>query len=145
MFDIGCVKPLVDTLRDFQVYQIICLEYEDTRLYAEVIQVAAARQTCWVRPLVLVVSSSSITETELQLGYGDQTLQFYDLRQGADLLWPTKLFREALDTEVLPLLLQLESQDHKADHQTAALAARQRLQQFIHQVWQAHPGMFQAK
>jgi len=132
----------VDTLKDFQVYQIICLEYEDTRLYAEVIQVATARQTCWVRPLVLVVSS---TEAELQLKYGDQTLQFYDLRQGADLLWPTKLFREALDTEVLPLLLQLESQAHKTAHQAATLAARQRLQQFMHQVWQAHPGMFQAK
>lgn len=133
----------MDALSDFQVYQIICLEYEDTRLYAEVIQVAAARQTCWVRPLVLIVSSK--TELGPELGYEDETRQFYDLRQGVDLLWPIKLFRVALDIEVLPLLMQLESQDHQTDHQAATFAARQKLHQFIRQVWQAQPGMFQAR
>ncbi len=36
---------------NFQAGQIVFLEYGDSRLYAEVIQVVVERNLCWVRPL----------------------------------------------------------------------------------------------
>jgi hypothetical protein len=40
----------------FQPRQIVCLEHETTRLYAEIIEFVEARQVCWVRPLMLAVA-----------------------------------------------------------------------------------------
>ncbi|HEY9846219.1 MAG TPA: hypothetical protein V6D03_08480 [Candidatus Caenarcaniphilales bacterium] len=124
----------MDNLTQFQVYQIVCLEHKDTSLYAEVIQVAAQRQTCWVRPLILVVCSDS-TEQTLGLPLDPE---IYDLRQQADLLWPARLFRAVLDTEALPLLARMQAWEcPKANTGTATLAAHQQFKQFIQQAWQA--------
>jgi len=73
--------------------QIVCLEHRGTYLYAEVIQVVVSRQVCWVR-----------CDGHLSDGFQpyDQMSQLYDLRGVADLLWPVKFFRPAL--EVIPLL-----------------------------------------
>lgn len=127
-------KGLVDST-DFQAGQIVCLEHEDTCLYAEVIQLSTLRQRCWVRPLILVVPTTQSGE----IGCGDEAT--YNLRQGVDLLLPVTLFRVALDTEVFPLLAQLESQDPKPEVQIAWVA-RHQLNQFIQQVWQACPSDF---
>jgi hypothetical protein len=111
-------------LDNFKPYQIVCLKYEATCLYAEVIQVISARKMCWVRPLILVRAIDY-----LEIG------TTYDLRQTADLIWPVSLFCPALDTEVIPLLAQLAPLDSSCeDIQTA----RQQLHVFMRQVWQAY-------
>ena len=117
---------------NFQPSQIVCLDHEGTRLYAEVIQIVESRQVCWARPLMLAVSPV----------YTDPVLEqptLYDLRQAADLLWPLSLFRPALDTEVVSLLAQLQKSKTQSDNNQ--LTNRQ-LNLFIRQVWQAHPNNF---
>lgn len=116
----------MDFTCDFQPRQIVCLEHEATRLYAEVIQVVESRQVCWVRPLLLGEFPSSYPPLEPQLS---------DLRPSADLLWPLALFRPAIDTEVLPLLVQLLASEPQTEREPVA---QQQFNQFIRQVWQFH-------
>jgi hypothetical protein len=118
----------MDSDFDFQANQIVCLEYEGVYLYGEVIQVVTSRQLCWVRPLMLV---NLISDDEHTL---------WDLRDGADLLWPLSLFRVAFDTEVIPFLMELHSLDD-TDGKEAILAHR-KLREFIGQIWQAYPSVF---
>lgn len=120
----------MDFSRDFQPRQIVCLEHQDTRLYAEVIQVVESRQLCWVRPLLLVKFTFN-HEPNINLPLN---LPLYDLRYSADLLWSLTSFRPALDTEVIPLLVQLEALAPPADR---SLGSQQQFNQFIRQVWQA--------
>ncbi|QIZ72567.1 hypothetical protein [Oxynema aestuarii] len=108
----------------FQACEIVCLEYEHTRLYAEVIETIAERQMCWVRPLVLVVGESA---------------RLYDLRQGADLVWPASRFRVALDTEVIPLLGELNAPDRAIADKTQG---HQQLRRFVDRLWRAYPDDF---
>lgn len=131
----GAISPI----SDFQPRQIVCLEHEATRLYAEVVEVIASRQICWVRPLMLVISSEDDNPlTDLS----SEPLRVYDLRQGADLLWPASLFRAALDTEVISLLVELENPDTlKQDNN---LDAHQQLSCFVRKVWQAYRSVFSA-
>ncbi len=79
---------------NFQAGQIVFLEYGDSRLYAEVIQVVVERNLCWVRPLLLVIQES-------------EARQVSDLRSTSDLLWAINLFQPALDTEVIELYTQI--------------------------------------
>jgi hypothetical protein len=118
----------------FQPSQIVGLEHQETCLYAEVIQVVTSRQICWVRPLLLAVGMAD------EEALPTRTI-VSDLRLSADLLWPASLFRPALDTEVLPLLAQLNAPNTP---QANSLEASKRLNHFIHQVWQAHKSEFQA-
>lgn len=127
---------------DFHPSEILCLEYEATFLYSEVIQTVPHRNLCWVRPLVLTIPSAIALDTSpidaATTTEADST-KLYDLRHGADLLCPSCLFRAALDTEVIPLLVQLEEAKTypEVDH-----IARRELQAFIQRVWQAHPEAF---
>ncbi|WP_333139321.1 MULTISPECIES: hypothetical protein [unclassified Microcoleus] len=116
---------------NFKPGQIVSLECGDACLHSEVIQVVEARQVCWVRPLMLVVSAWG---KDLSAEY---TLS--DLRDGADLLWPLSLFREAFDTEVISLLTELHSLD--AEKKDGAIASRQ-LRDFVDRVWEAFPSAF---
>jgi hypothetical protein len=123
------------TEANVQPQQILCLEHDTTILYGEAIQIVAERNLCWFRPLLLCRVQD---EAEILL----------DLRQGADLLCPFSLLRNALDMELLPLLVQLERL--KAEPAEPGLlhqihpdaTAHQQLQQFVRQVWQAHPEAF---
>ncbi len=133
-----------DEVSHFQPSQIVCLEHETTRLYAEVVQIVEVRQLCWARPLVLITGSDS--ENLLQ-AIDCKNLQ--DLRQGTDLLLPSVLFRQALDVEVIPLLSYLYGLERDGKGQEAialshpqGVAARQSLNQLIRQIWQAHPDVF---
>jgi hypothetical protein len=126
---------------DFQPCQIVCLEHEGERLYAEVIQVIEVRQLCWARPLILTLAATGPTPLYNQQSKVVIQPALYDLRQGSDLLWPITLFRAALDTEVLPLLTQLYSSETQLDNDRVAC---QRLNHFVHEVWQAYPEAFQA-
>lgn len=120
---------------NFQPRQIVCLEHEATCLYAEVIEVIASRQVCWVRPLLLAVPAATDTNDLLPR----ETL--WDLRLGADLVWPISLFRPALDTEVIPLLVQLDDSGTPCESNPEA---HRQLSCFVHQVWQAYQSAFQA-
>jgi hypothetical protein len=125
----------IGSAQQFQPRQIVCLEHEHTCLYAEVIEVVSSRQVCWVRPLMLVIPADNQS-----LPWSSQEhLTLYDLRQGSDLLWPTSLFRLALDTEVISLLGQLNNPDSPDVNN---LDAPRQLSYFVHQVWQAYKSFF---
>ncbi len=117
----------------FQPQQIVGLECQNTCLYAEVIQVVTLRQMCWVRPLMLVEINPSFEAAQ-------PFRILSDLRQGSDLILPVSLFRAALDTEVIPLLMQLDAQPDK----TAQFRAHKDLQAFIRRVCQVTPEVFSA-
>lgn len=123
------------TETNVQPQQILCLEHNTTILYGEAIQIVAERNLCWFRPLLLH-------------RWQDDAEILLDLRQGADLLCPFSLLRTALDIEVLPLLVQLErlkaepAEPNLLHQLRPEAAAHQQLQQFVHQVWQAHPEAF---
>ncbi|MGE5656018.1 MAG: hypothetical protein ACM37W_05335 [Actinomycetota bacterium] len=134
------MSPLVDSGPDFGPGQVVCLEYGGLCLYAEAIQVVAARQVCWVRPLMLVTSVSEGNQVSQWQSQEAAQRFLWDLRDGADLLWPVSLFRAALDTEVIPLLTQLHSLGSEGKDATAA---HQELRHFVGQVWQAYPSAFQ--
>lgn len=113
----------MDMSLDFlQPGQIVSLEHGDKNVYAEVIQFVVSRQLCWARPLLMV---SFIEEAPL----------ITDLRDASDLLWPANLFRPALDTEVISLLSQILAKELKTEPDSAA---KQQLNQFIHQLWQVY-------
>ncbi len=107
---------------NFQPGQIVSLEHDDKRLYTEVIQVVVSRRLCWVRPLMLVTNT-------------DVPQLITDLRGASDLLWSIDMFRPALDTEVITLLSKVLAKEPKPGTDSAA---KLQLNQFIHQVWQAH-------
>jgi len=125
-------------LTNFQPHQIVCLEHATRHLYAEVIEVVEWRQICWLRPLMLAVSPN---ENEDINPITLQSLRLYDLRQGPDVLWPTKFLRLVLDTEVIPLLAQLEDLHHHPKDQPDT---RHQLADFIAEVWQSYPQEFES-
>ncbi|PIG93460.1 hypothetical protein [Gloeocapsopsis sp. IPPAS B-1203] len=114
---------------DFQPRQIVYLENNNQRLYAEVIQVVDSRQMCWVRPLALVTFHSEPSVTF------DQLPSVTDLRSTADLFWHSALFRPALDTEVIPFLVGQMATDPSSETNPIDVA---QLNQFIRGVWQAY-------
>jgi hypothetical protein len=116
------------TVLEFRAAQIVFIEHEASRLYAEVVQFVESRQLCWVRPIALVTDPEQIWTD-----YGHWMIQ--DLRDGSDLMCPAILFREALDTEVLPLLDRLYRLEDSKPQSSE-------LHQFIRQIWQAHPEAF---
>jgi hypothetical protein len=119
----------------FEPRQIVSLKHENTRLYAEVIQIVTSRQICWARPWMLATMDI----------YGSPRLStdnsVYDLRQGADLLLPLTLFSAALDTEVIPLLMYLDTPERQ---QQDKARANKQLRLFVRQVWEAYPQAFKA-
>lgn len=123
----------------FQPCQIVCLEHEASRLYAEVVQTVEARQICWVRPLALLVNAPLDLEQEI---WENPTRHCHDLRSGSDLLYPLSLFRTALDTEVMPLLSYLYTLDHQTASESSQLSGHKQLRQFIQKIWQAYPSAF---
>ncbi len=63
----------------------------------------------------------------------------YDLRLSSDLLMPPTLFRPAFDTELIPLLGQINSSEFSLGE---AQTAHHLLRDFIQQVWQNHREVF---
>ena len=147
---------------EFQPNQILYLQHQATRLYAELIQIVPERQLAWVRPLALVElcdrpdwqpADFALQLTDLQLN-NLQTHELNprslldDLRQGSDLLCPLSLFRMALDVEVVPVLMALETfkpQPEEVGSLTAGISqtAHRRFQEFVHSLWQTQPQAFQ--
>lgn len=139
----------MESLAEFQPNQILYLQHRATRLYAEVIQIVPERQMGWVRPLAMVElpHEEDWYSAPLQLDDATGRLLLHDLQQGADLLCPLSLFQMALDIEVVPILMALETSKHQpntaqATFETSQTAHRQ-LREFVHRLWQAHPEAFQ--
>jgi hypothetical protein len=103
---------------DFKIDRIVCLDCEDLHLFAEVIDDNVVGSRCWVRPLAI---ARSIPESF--------NLEFlHDLRDASQLILPTHLFRDALDTEVLPLISELF---HPAKDSVRSTNSQKILHQFI--------------
>jgi hypothetical protein len=123
----------------FQSCQIVCLEHEATRLYAEVVQVAEPRRVCWVRPLILVLQPAD------ELGWYagiSPTTRLYNLRGEADLLLPITLFRAALDEEVIPVLPYLYAEETSELTLKLEHVEPSQLRQLVRMICQAHPEAF---
>jgi hypothetical protein len=133
------------------------LECQAAYLYAEIIQVVEQRQLCWVRPIALVEAlKREPVSTPQSWDQGNAPYDrpdasesiLYDLREGSDLLCPASLFRPALDTEVIPILTELEGHQAKGEEPEAGAlpisSSRHHLQAFIRRVWQAYPEAFQS-
>jgi hypothetical protein len=98
--------PLVELKTD----RIVCIDQENLHLFAEVIDSIAIDSRCWVRPLAIARSNSESFNLEF----------LHDLRDTAQLILPTHLFRDALDTEVLPLISELFHPDKDSIRSTNA-------------------------
>jgi hypothetical protein len=92
-------------------------------LLAEVIQMVPERERCWARPLAL----AHVEKYQLKL--------LHDLRETSQLILPASFFREALDTEVFPLMTELfywdQPQDLSKKSAQAADLSHQALHDFI--------------
>jgi hypothetical protein len=126
-------------LSTFQEGQIIYLQHETLRLYAETIQIIKTRKLCWARPLALIQLPAE--------RYSDryEALMLHDLRQGSDLLLPISLFQIALDTEAIPVITQLNAPKNDLPIELFPDGRQPSfpiLQNFVHQVWQAHSEEF---
>jgi hypothetical protein len=108
------------TCRDaaIKIDRIVCLDREHLCLFAEVIETIEMTSRYWVRPLAIAAANADLLELEIR----------HDLREAAQLILPIALFRDALDTEVLPLIGQLWQLPTDA---TSIQSARQALHDFI--------------
>jgi hypothetical protein len=110
----------------FKTDRIVCLDSprerlhqrENLHLFAEVIDTILISSRCWVRPLAIARSNPENFRLEF----------LHDLRDTAQLILPTDLFRDALDTEILPLISELFD---PARDSTRSLNAQKALHQFI--------------
>jgi hypothetical protein len=119
--------------------QIVCLSDDRQFLFGEMVQHVVVRQQCWVRPLVLAVALNESARLE---AIGNADWDWYDLRQGSDLLLPQQLFREALDMEVLPLMSLLYQAEDKQGQIDRTQQARQQVHALVRRVCQANPHLF---
>jgi hypothetical protein len=104
--------------------QIICIDLDNLRLFAELIQMIPARDRLWARPLALAQQE----DYDLHL--------LHDLRESPQLILPPALFREAWDTEVLPLMTELFRLEVQAKPEPKTeLISRQALHAFIAMLW----------
>jgi hypothetical protein len=69
-----------------------------------------------------------------------QLATLVDLRLEADLILPLALFKFAIDTEIIPLLVRLENLDSSSETESTA---RQHLHHFIERICQSHRELFQ--
>jgi hypothetical protein len=116
---------------EFKIDQIVCLELDNSYLFAEVIDNIAISARCWVRPLTIARLPP--------VGYANDPQSFeleflHDLRDASQLILPAALFRYALDTEVLPLISELFHPDKDS---ILTLEAKQALHKFIADIYQS--------
>ncbi|MGL5509254.1 MAG: hypothetical protein ACRC2J_09530 [Microcoleaceae cyanobacterium] len=129
-------NKLFNSPEDLKCSQIVCLDYENLCLFAEVIQVIESRKMCWVRPLLMQVKPANLDD-DMTMG------EIWDLRESIDLVLPITLFRAALDTELLPLLPYLyQTEETEQITQNDLGFARQQLNILVRQLWEKYPDAF---
>ncbi len=104
--------------------RIVCVDLENLHLFAEVIDTIAVFDRCWLRPLAIARSNSESFKLEF----------LHDLRDTAQLILPIPLFRDALDTEVLPLISELFQPTRDSDR---SLDSQRVLYQFIADIYRS--------
>ncbi|OUC12772.1 MAG: hypothetical protein B0A82_20550 [Alkalinema sp. CACIAM 70d] len=119
------------TVPHFSPNQIVCIEQDAEFVFGEVVQMVPSRGLCWARPIAIARPVPNLFLLEL----------VQDLRDSSDLLLPAALFREALDTEVLPLMSALLNPEKPAPPQHSQ-DARRWLNQFVRQICQTRPEVF---
>jgi hypothetical protein len=84
---------------EVKIARIICLDVGQGKdlLFAEIIDTIAISSRYWLKPLALARSNPESFQLEF----------LYDLRDTSQLILPIDLFRDALDTEVIPLISEL--------------------------------------
>ncbi len=85
-----------DTKFSVKQGQIICLEHDNNRLYACIIQYIESQQTYWIRPLCLL----NTQETKSQI---------ISLHGTSDVILPKNSFRLVWDTEILEFWTELDN------------------------------------
>ena len=110
-------KPLLQ-LRSVQIHHQTSLH-----LFAEVIETITISSRCWVKPLAIARFNPENYQLEL----------LHDLRDTAQLILPSHLFRDALDTEILPLISELFHPDRESNR---SANAQKVLYQFIADLYQ---------
>jgi hypothetical protein len=105
---------------EVKIARIVCLDsrHEKDCLFAEVIDIIEISDRYWVKPLAL----ARFNPERFQLEF------LYDLRDTSQLILPIDLFRDALDTEVIPLISELY---HPVECSTPRINAQTALHQFI--------------
>jgi hypothetical protein len=130
------------TATQFSPNQIVCIESGPSWLFGEMVQHVTTRHQCWVRPLVLAIAQDDQARVET---IGATGWEWYDLREGSDLLLPERLWREALDMEVLPLMaLLFQAEDKPEVGQPRRQVAKQQLNSFVRQVCAMQPEIFRS-
>ncbi|WP_310487584.1 hypothetical protein [Chamaesiphon sp. VAR_69_metabat_338] len=110
---------------EFKTDRIVCVDLDNLHLFGEVIDTIAVSSRYWVRPLTIAKSTPESFKLEF----------LHDLRETAQLILPTNLFRDALDTEVLPLISELF---HPTKDSEKAVNAQRVLYQFITSIYRSH-------
>ena len=145
--------------------QIVALDHAYGTLYAETIQIVTQRQMCWVRTIAIAiqkdkiqdgVSSSllggsspsqnfaqkqSLENASIVHPMADSDMVLIDLQRNIDLLLPLNLFRVAFDTEIIPILSNIELYDHSFMAQNQV--SKQYLNWFLKEIWQSNQDKFQ--
>jgi len=119
--EVSKIFPTISNV-NFRPNQIVCLVLNNERLYGEVIQIIEQRKTCWVRPILIAKQEKLI----------------HDLRSSSDLILPLGLFRLCFDTEMIPLLTQLNQFSSVSHDQSTTF----NLNVFVKQVWRNNQDQF---
>ena len=123
-----------DCRLNLQPAQIVYLEHEGCRVYAEVVQVVELRQICWVRPWVMIADGSAQQPKP--------EIIWTDLREGSDLLMPLQLFQPASDVDILPVLDYLYKKNINRNQGKSEANIHQELTKFIRGLSAAFPESF---
>ncbi|WP_130199436.1 hypothetical protein [Leptolyngbya iicbica] len=97
-------------------YQIVYVDCGQSRLYGELVQHMAERQTCWLRPISLRQTSPTT-----------ETAEFLDVSNGPDIICADHVIQPVLDTDWLTVLATLSATKGDCDYRSA----NQHLRQFV--------------
>jgi hypothetical protein len=103
---------------EFKTDRIVCIDKDNLHLFAETIDTIAIDDRCWVRPLAILQGRGYASARSNSESFNLEFL--HDLRDAAQLILPADLFRDALDTEVLPLISELFHPDRDSPKSTNA-------------------------
>jgi hypothetical protein len=126
----------MNTFPSFRPYQVLCIEHKGQFFYSEMIQKVTLRQSYWVRPLALKIDENLFSK---DFDVQKDSIVLYDLRGQSDLILPSTLFRAALDTEVVQLLVSV---DRPGCYTESDRSPHCLLHDLVTELCQSYPGAF---